>query len=419
MKKIFFVVFIFFNILIFPVESNANTIMQLKTDYSELNFGEEFSVTLGVTGDKVSAIDLEIYFDSEKIEYISGPENSNYVDGRIKLAWYDENGKGKTDFNLGNFIFKQKQKGKTYISIKGEAYNEEGEIINTEFKNLQIGELKEDNKQEKIIAQEEIGTSTDENNALLKILRTNQEEIIPKFETNIKEYYLTTNEDINKLDITAIPDNPNSTVDIIGNKDFKQGKNIVEIKVTSQNGKNINSYKINITKTKDLEKSNTNLENLAIENLILYPSFDTTVTEYKVYTEPSTEKLNILAIPENPKATITIQGNDLLKTGDNEILINVLAEDKINSITYKITAHKRNSEEQQRYLEQEKEENEKLEVLLENVNAELGAENIDNQTNSEENIFNRLDIKYLILFIIIFIVIILFILNYKKNKTKK
>ena len=143
------------------------------------------------------------------------------------------------------------------------------------------------------------------------------------------------------------------------------------------------------------------------------------MTEYRVYTEPSTEKLNILAIPENPKATITIQGNDLLKTGDNEILINVLAEDKINSITYKITAHKRNSEEQQRYLEQEKEENEKLEVLLENVNAELGAENIDNQTNSEENIFNRLDIKYLILFIIIFIVIILFILNYKKNKTKK
>ena len=372
MKKIFFVVFIFFYILIFPVESNANTIMQLKTDYSELNFGEEFSVTLGVTGDKVSAIDLEIYFDSEKIEYISGPENSNYVDGSIKLAWYDENGKGKTDFNLGNFIFKQKQKGKTYISIKGEAYNEEGKVINTEFKNLQIGELKEDNKQEKIIAQEEIGTSTDENNALLKILRTNQEEIIPKFETNIKEYYLTTNEDINKLDITAIPDNPNSTVDIIGNKDFKQGKNIVEIKVTSQNGKNINSYKINITKTKDLEKSNTNLENLAIENLILYPSFDTTVTEYRVYTEPSTEKLNILAIPENPKATITIQGNDLLKTGDNEILINILAEDKINSITYKITAHKRNSEEQQKYLEQEKEENEKLEVLLENVNAELG-----------------------------------------------
>ena len=209
MKKIFFVVFIFFNILTFPVESNANTIMQLKTDYSELNFGEEFAVTLGVTGDKVSAIDLEIYFDSEKIEYISGPENSNYVDGRIKLAWYDENGKGKTDFNLGNFIFKQKQKGKTYISIKGEAYNEEGKVINTEFKNLQIGELKEDNKQEKIIAQEEIGTSTDENNALLKILRTNQEEIIPKFETNIKEYYLTTNEDINKLNITAIPDNPN------------------------------------------------------------------------------------------------------------------------------------------------------------------------------------------------------------------
>lgn len=413
MKKIYFIIIIFLNILIFPIISDAKTSVQLKTDYSKINVGEQFDISVEITGDKVFAIDMDIYFDSNIIEYISGPENTNLVDGRIKLSWFDENAEGKTNFSLENFVFKQKQDGRTNISIKGNCYNEFGDLIETEFKNLQIEKI-EDNIQSKIIAEQEVGTSTDTNNALLKILRTNQEEIIPKFEASINEYYLTTNTDINKLDITAIPENPNSKVEIIGNENFKQGKNIVEIKITSPNLQVVNSYKIFVTKTKDLEKSNVNLENLAIENTILYPSFDTTVTEYKIEIEPNIEKLNILAIPENSKATIDIKGNELLKTGDNEILISVLSEDKINTLVYKIVAHKRNEEEQQKYIEQEEKETIELENLL---NEEIETKDVNNEINEEEKTQDNSKIKFMIIVLIIFIFIsVLAIIIIKRKK---
>lgn len=413
MKKIYFIIIIFLNILIFPIISDAKTSVQLKTDYSKINVGEQFDISVEITGDKVFAIDMDIYFDSNIIEYISGPENTNLVDGRIKLSWFDENAEGKTNFSLGNFVFKQKQDGRTNISIKGNCYNEFGDLIETEFKNLQIEKI-EDNIQSKIIAEQEVGTSTDTNNALLKILRTNQEEIIPKFEASINEYYLTTNTDINKLDITAIPENPNSKVEIIGNENFKQGKNIVEIKINSPNLQVVNSYKIFVTKTKDLEKSNVNLENLAIENTILYPSFDTTVTEYKIEIEPNIEKLNILAIPENSKATIDIKGNELLKTGDNEILISVLSEDKINTLVYKIVAHKRNEEEQQKYRVQEEKETMELENLL---NEEIETKDVNNEKNEEEKTQDNSKIKFMIIVLIILIFIsVLAIIIIKRKK---
>ena len=410
MKKIIILVFIFLIILIYPTKSNANTIVELKTNSTKINIDEEFSVTVNISGNNVSAMDLEIYFNSNQIEYISGPSNSNIVNGIIKLSWYDENASGKKKFGLGDFIFKQKQEGKSIISIKGSCYDEIGNLVETQFKDIQIGE-KTEYAQEKIIAQEEIGTSTDTNNALLKILRTNQEEIIPKFDTNIKEYYLTTNQEIDKLDITAIPDNPDSKVEILGNENFIQGKNIVEIKITSPNGKIINSYKIYVTITKDIEKSNANLENLAIENMILYPSFDTTVTEYRIETEPNIEKLNILAIPENPNAKITIQGNELLKTGDNEILINVLSEDGINSINYKIIAHKRNIEEQEQYINQEEKQAETLNNLLEESNIDQVEEN---KNIDEENNEKNLNYIYLILIVTIGIIILFVIKKAKK-----
>ena len=145
--------------------------------------------------------------------------------------------------------------------------------------------------------------------------------------------------------------------------------------------------------------------------MILYPSFDTTVTEYRIETEPNIEKLNILAIPENPNAKITIQGNELLKTGNNEILINVLSEDGINSINYKIIAHKRNIEEQEQYINQEEKQAETLNNLLEEVNIDQVEEN---KNIDEENNEKNLNYIYLILIVTIGIIILFVIKKAKK-----
>ena len=246
-----------------------------------------------------------------------------------------------------------------------------------------------------------IVNAEDENNTNLKIMRTNKENIVPNFDKGIFEYYLTVDNNTNSLDLTAVPENENSKVEIIGNKNFKQGSNVVEIKVISPNG-NSNSYKIYVTKTNDIEKANTNLETLAIENVLLYPYFDTTITKYNASVDNDMEKLNILAVPENVNAKVSIEGNDVLNVGDNTIIVNVLAEDGVTFRKYEIIAHRRNATEQETFEEQEEEEAEQLEVLL----SEYSEENIENNEINNNESDNKNNDKLVLLFIIIGLIIV-------------
>lgn len=258
-----------------------------------------------------------------------------------------------------------------------------------------------------------IVNAEDENNTNLKIMRTNKENIVPNFDKGIFEYYLTVDNNTNSLDLTAVPENENSKIEINGNQNFKQGNNVVEIKVISPNG-NSNSYKIYVTKTNDIEKANTNLETLAIENVLLYPYFDTTITKYNVSVDNDVEKLNILAVPEDINAKVSIEGNDVLNVGDNTIIVNVLAEDGVTFRKYEIIAHRRNETEQETFEEKEEEEAEQLEVLL----SEYSEENIENNEINNNESDNKNKDKLVLLFIIsgLIIVFIIWVIYLKKKK---
>ncbi len=71
-----------------------------------------------------------------------------------------------------------------------------------------------------------------------------------------------------------------------------------------------NNFDIANNNTENTNMVNTNLEILAIENVLLYPPFDTNVTKYDIEISNETSKLNILAVPENEKASVQITGND-------------------------------------------------------------------------------------------------------------
>lgn len=255
--------------------------------------------------------------------------------------------------------------------------------------------------------------SEDEDNTSLKIMRTNNENIVPNFDKVIFEYYLTVDNNTNSLDLTAVPENENSKIEINGNQNFKQGNNVVEIKVISPNGTS-NSYKIYVTKTNDIENANTNLETLAIENVLLYPYFDTTITKYNVSVDNDVEKLNILAVPEDINAKVSIEGNDVLNVGDNTIIVNVLAEDGVTFRKYEIIAHRRNETEQETFEEKEEEEAEQLEVLL----SEYSEENIENNEINNNESDNKNNDKLVLLFIIIglIIVFVIWVIYLKKKK---
>lgn len=139
---------------------------------------------------------------------------------------------------------------------------------------------------------------------MLKELRINQEGILPSFEPDITEYYLTVSEEINKIDVEAIPENSNSKVEIIGNDNLQIGENLITVNVIEEK-ENLN-YNIHVLKTNNYKSSNNNLEILSIENGLLEPPFDSNITEYKLEVPYDVKNLNVWAVPENGNAVIEI-----------------------------------------------------------------------------------------------------------------
>lgn len=311
----------------FSYASETGTVY-LETSREIIEKGEEIEITVNLKDAKTSAFSFSLYFDDTKLEYISNLENTNVIGNRIIFVWHDvTGGSGAKQGELVKFKFKAKQNGNATFNLQGEFYDDRGMLIKTNFeeKQIQIG------KEESILqiqAQEETGTNYTTNNADLKSLRLDIEGITPNFEKDNYEYYLTVPNDISDIEVLAVLENPNANVEIGGNSDLKEGLNVINITVISEDKTNQNTYTIQVTKTANLELANNNLEILAIENALLYPPFDYIESNYKTEISNELETVNILAIPQNENAVVNINGKDNLKIGNNLVTIVVTAPNR-------------------------------------------------------------------------------------------
>lgn len=130
-------------------------------------------------------------------------------------------GSGAKQGELEKLVFKAKAKGLANFVINGEFYGEKGQLIKNKFENLQVQIGKEETSLEKQ-GREEQGTNSEANNANLKSLRLDIEGIVPKFNSNITKYDITISNDINNIEVLAVPENPNASVEVTGNNRLKR-----------------------------------------------------------------------------------------------------------------------------------------------------------------------------------------------------
>lgn len=78
--------------------------------------------------------------------------------------------------------------------------------------------------------------------------------------------------------------------------------------------------------------SNNNLSSLKVDGVELTPVFDKSITEYSVELVTNTEKINIIAIAEDGKASIIGAGEVAVTDGDNKLEIKVRAENGTEKI---------------------------------------------------------------------------------------
>lgn len=357
---LFIVMFAFFTISTTSF-ATENGIVYLESNQDVVETGDEIEVTVNLKDVTTAACDFSLYFDEDKWEYVSKIENANVDKNRILFVWYDTNGgRSAKQGELAKFKFKAKENGLSTFSIEGDFYNSVGQKLEVDFqeKQVQVG------KEESVFGEqgeEEKGDNEQKENASLQALRLDIAGMSPAFDKDVTEYYLTVPNEVKDIEVLAVSSNPKATIEITGNTKLKEGLNTIKVQVTSENKKEKKTYIIQVTKTANLELANTNLEILAIENVLLSPPFDANETNYTAEIAKGINELNVFAVPENEKATVQISGNGDLEEGNNTVTVIVTAANGLSKKKYQIQVYQRNEEEQKQYEEEQKGQIQKVE----------------------------------------------------------
>lgn len=429
-KNLLLIIFFLFLInIISSYKTYANTTgnVYLESNKDVIEINEEIEISVNIDNFKTAAFTLYLYFDDSKFEFIKENKedsNINVDNNRIICVWYDnQGGNSPRSGSIKTFKFKAKENGLATFNVNGEFYTEKGQEVQTTFKEklIQIG--KEETALEKQ-AKEEIGQDENVSNSKLQNLRLSIEGMVPEFQNDIFDYYLTVKNDIKDIEVLATAENNDAQVEVTGNENLQNGLNLIKVQVTSPDKTSSNTYLINVTKTDDIESANTNLETLAIENYLLYPAFDTTNTNYNVEVGNNTEQINLLAIPEDENATVEINKDDTLKEGNNTIKITVTARNGFTKKEYNINVYKRNSEEEAKYQEEQIDNQEKLNQIYEvqktSNEQEQSKENQEQiEKNKEEGKEERNRIVYFMVLIAIVLILASVSILFEKRKNKQ
>lgn len=440
MKKLKIIIqFIIFTVIILLCNKVNAASINLSPNKSSVTVGDEFTISMNLSGASLASLNVKITVDSSKVEYISSnaPNNTNFNNGRILYTWTDASGGSnpKTDGTIVTFRLRAKSAGEPSFSISGNFYdvNENSVNLSLSGTSIKINEKEvvpppiveetPDNNENNVGTPEppQQPPTNEENNqppnnnqntnqlssnAYLSSLQVNVEGISPRFNKNTTKYYLTVDNTIDTIKVTATPEDNNARVEVTGNTNLQIGSNTITIIVTAQDGVSKRNYLIEVTKTDDPNNVNTNLENLAIENVTLNPEFSADILEYSTSVGSNIESLNILAVPQIEGANVKIIGGDKLAFGNNVITITVTAKNGSNIKNYTVNVYRKT----------EAEEIEEQNALLEEANIE---NNIINEDINITNINNRTsNVMLWILFVILMFsaIGIIIYLVWKKKK---
>lgn len=173
------------------------------------------------------------------------------------------------------------------------------------------------------------------NNAYLKSLIIENQELLPTFNKETTEYTMQVKSDVTELNIKAEAEDEKASVSIQGNKDIKEGENTVTISVNAEDN-TIKIYEIKVTK---LKETALGLKTLTIKDTDISEKFKTDNYEYEIDIK-DVEKLEIEAIATDETAIVEILGNEELQEGENLITIIVSSKNGEEKVTYQIKANK-------------------------------------------------------------------------------
>ena len=145
----------------------------------------------------------------------------------------------------------------------------------------------------------------------------------------VNDYFIEISENMtyetidDKVNIVAIPNDNNATINYEGTINLVVGDNIVNIVVIAENGDEL-EYKLNIIRNEVVDELSDNT-NIVIKVDAEEIDFDSYISDVINITN-SVDSLNITYELEDENSSVEIIGNKDLKVGENEITVKVTAE---------------------------------------------------------------------------------------------
>ena len=172
--------------------------------------------------------------------------------------------------------------------------------------------------------------STDAN---LSSLIVNPGKLVPVFSKETRNYNVTVDGSVTSINVNATPLSKYAKVEsITGNTNFNFGNNQVEVVVKAESGNTV-TYTINVERKKyDIAL----LDDIKVDGVSI-DNFNKNTFEYTLAKVPfSKNKINVDATKTNELSTVKGLGDIELKTGDNQIVIEVTAHNGTTKNTYKL-----------------------------------------------------------------------------------
>lgn len=163
-------------------------------------------------------------------------------------------------------------------------------------------------------------TTSAKSNTNLKSLYLSTGDIA--FKNDIYEYNINVKNDVNSINVTAIPEDGTSKVSVTGNTDIKNGS-IIKIVVTGKDN-STSTYTVKVNKEVYVMSNNAKLKYLNVESNNI--NFSNSTHEYNIYIDKEVYQLNINYETEDKKASVSIDGNENLVNG-SKVIVTVKAED--------------------------------------------------------------------------------------------
>lgn len=149
------------------------------------------------------------------------------------------------------------------------------------------------------------------------------------FVSDILEYTINVGSEVSFINVTAIPIDRNSKVDIKNTTNIINGS-VISIIVTGTDNSST-EYKINVKKEEVVLSSNSNLKSLIIEEYDI--DFNKNVRDYTIVLNKEVDKLNISYEAEDDKSNVLILNNGDIKN-ESKVTVQVVAEDGTKSSYY-------------------------------------------------------------------------------------